>query len=355
MSRHRHWRPGRQRVPGGNGRRKPQHKKTTETYAIKLAIINHYKDGGKMEATLAKFYPGVVGTQRETKRKSVHLWEKRRAHIEAQCTTTTGASRRVVRSSGTSTVLPTEAEYEIVLWVKSLREDGVPVSAFMLQHKALEVAKMLKIPRSVFAAKWSFRKLFLRRHSLSFRRSTRQGQIAPPEAMLIAAEFREKVDRRIEELGVDRVYNADQTAVFFEYLPKVTLSPSGEKTVWVRCGGKDKERVTAMLLGDSHGTKYTPFVVTKSNPSKIPETREENDRSRQGFGIHVWKEVLQLQEEGDVVMHTNPRGWWNRRLSVQFLSIILAARLGQFYSIGMIFPLTGPTTSRGVRLVSMSI
>ncbi|RLN78696.1 hypothetical protein BBJ28_00014973 [Nothophytophthora sp. Chile5] len=124
--------------------------------------------------------------------------------------------------------------------------------------------------------------------------------------MLIAAEFREKVDQRIEELGVDRVYSADQTAVFF-------------KTVCVRCGGKDMGCVMAMLLEDSRGTKYTPFVVTKSIPSKIPETRDENDRIRQGFGIYVWKEVLQLQEEGDVVMHTNRRGWWNLVLSVQFL------------------------------------
>jgi hypothetical protein len=37
-------------------------------------------------------------------------------------------------------------------------------------------------------------------------------------------------------------------AVFFEYLPRQTVNTRGEKKIWVKCGGKDKE--TAMLLGD---------------------------------------------------------------------------------------------------------
>ncbi|ETI40318.1 hypothetical protein F443_14257 [Phytophthora nicotianae P1569] len=47
-----------------------------------------------------------------------------------------------------------------------------------------------------------------------------------------------------EELGVKKVYNADQSGVCLEYLPKHTISEKGAKTVWVRCGGKDKERLT---------------------------------------------------------------------------------------------------------------
>jgi hypothetical protein len=46
-----------------------------------------------------------------------------------------------------------------------------------------------------------------------------------------------------------------------------------------------------MLLGDSAGTKYRPFVVFKANPSKIPETEEENKRLRYGFGKTIWRDV----------------------------------------------------------------
>ena len=57
------------------------------------------------------------------------------------------------------------------------------------------------------------------------------------------------------EHNITKLYNADQTGVFYEYLPKKTITPTGAKTVWVRCGGKDKERATAMLLG----TNYSYF------------------------------------------------------------------------------------------------
>ncbi|KAG6943114.1 hypothetical protein JG688_00017771 [Phytophthora aleatoria] len=54
------------------------------------------------------------------------------------------------------------------------------------------------------------------------------------------------------------------------------IAKRGEKIVWVRCSGASKERVTTMLLGDSGGNKYTPFVVMKAKPSKIKNTRTKH-------------------------------------------------------------------------------
>ncbi|ETP10150.1 hypothetical protein F441_14152 [Phytophthora nicotianae CJ01A1] len=78
-----------------------------------------------------------------------------------------------------------------------------------------------------------------------------------------------------EELGVKKVYNADQSGVCFEYLPKHTISEKGAKTVWVRCGGKDKERLTDMFLVDSTGKQYTPFsssYLSNKNDCEISST-----------------------------------------------------------------------------------
>ncbi|KAL3661279.1 Source PGD [Phytophthora oleae] len=113
----------------------------------------------------------------------------------------------------------------------------------------------------------------------------------------------------MQALRVDTVFNADQTAVFFEYVPKTTIFKKGAKPVWVRCGGKEKDRVSVMLLGNSQ----------KVSPSKVTETDDENIRLRQGFGIHVWKEIKELQKEGRVVIYGNPKGWWNEKLSILFL------------------------------------
>ncbi|KAG6942366.1 hypothetical protein JG687_00019109, partial [Phytophthora cactorum] len=110
-------------------------------------------------------------------------------------------------------------------------------------------------------------------------------------------------------LRVHKVYNADQTGVFFEYLLKRSINARGSKTVWVRHGGKDKERVTAMLLGDWAGGKYSPFLVLKSNRSTIASGDKENWEKRRGFGIHVWKEAKEIMQTCDVELYANPSAW----------------------------------------------
>ncbi|KAE8983419.1 hypothetical protein PR001_g23449, partial [Phytophthora rubi] len=74
-----------------------------------------------------------------------------------------------------------------------------------------------------------------------------------------------------------------------------------------RCGGKSKERATVMLLGDSSGVKYPPFLVFKSKPSTVLKRREANTRLRHGFGVAVWKEVGPAQEREGVQVHGNTK------------------------------------------------
>jgi putative sterol carrier protein len=66
-------------------------------------------------------------------------------------------------------------------------------------------------------------------------------------------------------------------------LPKQTLAPTGAKTVWVKCGKKERERMTVMVMGDIKDNKYSLFLVMKSKPSKIANVAEENRRFRHGF------------------------------------------------------------------------
>ncbi|ETN03523.1 hypothetical protein PPTG_23792 [Phytophthora nicotianae INRA-310] len=114
----------------------------------------------------------------------------------------------------------------------------------MLQMYAKDVANDNGIPFAQFGASSTWIKLFLRRHKLSF--CTRQGQTTTADAEEAAAKFRAEVLQIMIEKECTMVYNADQTAIFFEYLPRKTITSRGSKTVWVK-----KVRATAMLLGDS--------------------------------------------------------------------------------------------------------
>ncbi|POM75767.1 LOW QUALITY PROTEIN: hypothetical protein PHPALM_7085 [Phytophthora palmivora] len=301
-------RPGRKHGPNGTGQRKQTFSRTRETYETKLAIINHYALYKDMKRTLAKFYLGIEEKARETKRRSVHFfWEK--AEIEAH-------SAPSCRAAGTGTTLSMGVEDELVLWIQALRNEGVPVPAFTLQEKALEVAEASGIDLALFKATWTFWHMFLLRHALS--------QSNPPGATVAARCASSgcliSYTMLMSDHGVDRVYNAVQTAVLFEYIPKQTVSMRGQKIV------QGKARVTLILLGDSAGVKYTPIFVTKSIPSGKPDTAGENIALRHGFGKHVWKEISELPAANDVVVYTNTKGWRNYTLSLTFLSYHFSGR-----------------------------
>jgi hypothetical protein len=60
----------------------------------------------------------------------------------------------------------------------------------------------------------------------------------------------------------------------------------------VRSADKDKERVTAMLLRDSHDRKYSPLAVVKMVPSKVTATHEENVALRHTLTRDTYATVL---------------------------------------------------------------
>lgn len=74
-----------------------------------------------------------------------------------------------------------------------------------------------------------------------------------------------------------------------------------------------------MLLGDSLGNKYPPFVVMKSPPASTHERNILNEAERHGFGNHVWREVKRVQAEHGIQIYANATAWWNSTLTLRFL------------------------------------
>nr|CCA24638.1 conserved hypothetical protein [Albugo laibachii Nc14] len=187
-------------------------------------------------------------------------------------------------SPGFGTVLSPAAEEEIVGWINELRGDGVPVSATMMQLKAREVTAALGIAPGLFVASNPWKASFLRHYRLAFRTKYRAGQTSPDDDNELTRAFVAEVCEWMQELGVTTVYNADQTSVFFGMLSKKTINARGEQTVWVKCGRREKQRVTVMLLFDLDGKKFRPFIVLKAKPSTNAETQALNVLTRHGLG-----------------------------------------------------------------------
>jgi len=84
--------------------------------------------------------------------------------------------------------------------------------------------------------------------------------------------------------------------------------------------------MTVMLLGDSFGRRYTPFVVMKTRRPKNATNEMENARLRHGFGKRVWPEIDSIQNDYGMQVYANDRGWWNSSLSVAFLKYHFGCR-----------------------------
>ncbi len=290
-------------------------------FQFKLDVINHFAQHKDMDATMAKYFSTRVKGSKsyESARKGIYKWMKQRNKIEAKCTTIAGGNSTKSRPEKLTLALGDENEKFLVEWINELRRDGCPVSSLMITLKAKLIAAESGINN--FAASHSWKKGFMKRHRFSFRVSTRVGQISPEDAEAKKAEFALEVRAKMQELGVNVIYAADQTAQFWEVIPKSTVNETGAKTVWVRAGGNSKERMTVMLLGDSNGVKYNPWIVLKSANSKVAETESQNRQLRNGFGKQVWTEVSELQQRLSVTVHRNVKGWWNQELMMKWISV----------------------------------
>ncbi|KAH9161349.1 hypothetical protein LEN26_001459 [Aphanomyces euteiches] len=200
-----------------------------------------------------------------------------------------------------------------------MRKNGVPVTQGMLRLVALETAKDVGLQDHEFRAGWHWFQGFKRRHGLSLRARTRVGHDTPADGFEALENFSKRIMTIVAENNITEVYNADQTGVNYEYLPTKTLNVSGERTIWVKCGGKTKDRVTAMLLADSTGKKHPIFLVLRATKSKVSSGVQENLSDRQGFGKTVWKSVQPMQTDHNSQIYGNPTAWWNSDISMRFL------------------------------------
>nr|CCA15435.1 hypothetical protein PITG_06294 [Albugo laibachii Nc14] len=142
----------------------------------------------------------------------------------------------------------------------------------MLTRKSLQIASEIGVSAKVFTASWTWWPPFFLSAQARLRMRAHQGQISLAENRTKAAAFPSEIQQRTGDLGVDVVYSADQTPLFFEHIPTKTIAAEGTQTVWVRSAGKTKKRVTCMLLGDSFGNKYNPFLICKTMTPVKKET-----------------------------------------------------------------------------------
>ncbi|RHZ41767.1 hypothetical protein DYB26_015433 [Aphanomyces astaci] len=284
---------GRPVVTGLHKARPKKFKYQNITYKKKMEVIECVDALGVAE-TLDRHFGHLRGPSRETTRKKIYKWLKQRNIIQEKAADRRTANLKCSRTNGVGISLPHDAEEQLAKgWPDGARDC----------HRC-----WLALMRG-----------FKKRHGLAIRARTRQGQDTQGDGEAALAAFVQRVEAVVVEHGIDVIYNADQTGVNYEYLPAKTMQSKGDKTVWIKCGGKTKDRATVMLLANSNGDKLPMFLVPKTTASKVKSVVQENLTQRHGFGKQVWKQVEPLQARFNCRLYGNPTVWWNSDISVAFL------------------------------------
>lgn len=157
---------GRKPLKAGGGRKPRKNLRASSTYLTRLAAIKHFEATGDMPATVERFFPELSDEDKRSKKRVIYGWIKAKAQIEQACECVSTANTCRLRKPGVGTALSEDAEKCIVVWLRSMQQLGVPVTAAMLSAHAVQVAREIGLPDGLFVASGQWRKSFLKRHSL---------------------------------------------------------------------------------------------------------------------------------------------------------------------------------------------
>lgn len=143
----------------------------------------------------------------------------------------------------------------VLTWFKDVRAQNVPVSGPMIQEKAREFAAILDVTDFEASSGWLHR--FRQRNAITWQTVSGEEKAADEAA---AATWREERFREmVASYRATDVFNADETACFYQLLPDKTMHFKGEEC---KGGKKSKVRITVLYCCNSTGTeKLKPLVI----------------------------------------------------------------------------------------------
>ncbi|KAJ8552255.1 hypothetical protein ON010_g10291 [Phytophthora cinnamomi] len=140
----------------GTGKKPKRCTRIAVDYTHKRSLLEFLAAGYSVNEAIPHFYPNCSESDTLRKQKQISKWKKQQGHIVAVCDEGKGRLKNL-RYSGQGTVLSSDAEGDIVLWINSMRKDGCPVSCQMLKYKAVEVAADEGLSLAIFKASHSWR------------------------------------------------------------------------------------------------------------------------------------------------------------------------------------------------------
>ena len=156
-------------------------------------------------------------------------------------------------------------EEDVAKWVNEKRQSGLFVTRAQIRLFAIDWAGGNEENSRDFKATNSWCTRFMNRYNLVLREKTKIAQKLPRESDDKITSFHKFVIdlRRKHQYPLKMIGNMDETPVFFDMVGNKTVNQAGEKTIWVKTTGHEKQRFTVVLACLADGTKLPPMVIFK--------------------------------------------------------------------------------------------
>ena len=147
-----------------------------------------------------------------------------------------------------------DSNNSVMDYVCQLCDDDCAVSCEKIQKNAQEIEHSLNISDSQFKASVGWLIHFMRRYNLSLWWRTSLSQRLPRdytdkviESHRYAIKEKKKKERKKDDYILLQISKADQTPVFCEMPRKITVAPTGPKSILMKTTGAEKLCCTVML------------------------------------------------------------------------------------------------------------
>jgi DDE superfamily endonuclease len=216
--------------------------------------------------------------------------------------TCTATTRRRGEGGGRKCSLSGELIVDLKGVFDALRDEdyGVSLRIMVTELRRLSPASVIGCSESAINSR-VYR--LLRKWDNTWRRGTHKAQNTRHSSEVIG-DFLEYFRLKFRLLRVDcsRVYNVDETNVFFSQEPVFTYAKRGSRTVSIK-GTDSSQRCTVMLGGNLAGGKLLPFIIFKGANTRTGHILKEIEKGegypediRYGVQAKAWMdETLMLE------------------------------------------------------------
>ena len=187
------------------GTKRVQKRFERQSYKLefKQDVLKYWSECKSIDSTFRKFWPKCGDEERETKRKLLYTWKEQNKKIKDDVKSH-NLHLSKIRPPGVSCILSLEIEQYLANWVRSLRNEGIPVSNTMVCLQA----KILAEEEDILEFKAGYHWLcgFKDRFRLSSRNKSHQGQVAPDDVLQLAKKFEIEIKETVKKLGVKEIW-----------------------------------------------------------------------------------------------------------------------------------------------------